>query len=428
MSRMLAHRTEAQKTFLDLFATVTELPIGLYEIRDGSVEGVFSERSLANFESHCRLIQSFPGGKALCEADQCNRARIALRSHDEELTLCHAGLYNQAVPVKVDGDVRAVLLYGEMQIEGVEYQQMALTKHRQAVARLNLTEEQAAQLQRLLLAAKKYKPQQLRTLKNLLPKVEGWFYVLIDEEDRLKRSVEKITHEIQTRLQAVIANAENLVMEIRTLSPEEAHEQASHVLYSALALDTVVQNLGEYLEEYRFRKHPIAPLLYEAKRLYEGEATRRGIDIYVRLNRVDGQLPSLEISRHHMQYALNNLIHNAVKYSFRSGPGRHRYVLITGQPDRDCYKLTIQNYGVGILPEEIESGAIFQDGYQGKLTQGEYRTGSGKGLAFVQRVIDHHRGSIEVESKLMADQEGPEGKPHLTRFTVKLPYERPKES
>ena len=33
-----------------------------------------------------------------------------------------------------------------------------------------------------------------------------------------------------------------------------------------------------------------------------------------------------------MQHALNNLVHNAVKYSFRSGYGRQRFVKIDGYP------------------------------------------------------------------------------------------------
>jgi ligand-binding sensor protein len=261
MTDMSARRKEAQKALLDLFATVTGLPIGLYELHDGKLESIFSEHSLANFEPHCQLIQSLPGGKKLCDDDQCNRARFALNSRDERLTLCHAGLYNQALPVRVGGEVRAVLLYGEMHIEGEKYEQETLERHRQVVARLNLDEEQATELRRLLLGAKKYTPQQLEHLKAALPRIEQWFYTLIDEEDRLKRNVDKVTHEIQTRLQAVIANAENLATEITLLSADEARKRANDVLNSALALDTVVQNLGEYLEEYLFLKPPIAPLL-----------------------------------------------------------------------------------------------------------------------------------------------------------------------
>ena len=159
--------------------------------------------------------------------------------------------------------------------------------------------------------------------------------------------------------------------------------------------------------------------------MYEAEAGRRGIEIRIYLK--EAKEHPLEISRNHMQHALNNLVHNAVKYSFRSGVGRQRFIKIDGYPQKKHYTIEIKNYGVGILPEEIESGAIFRDGYQGVLTQGEYRTGSGKGLSFVQGVTEHHHGFIEVESRLLSDTLEPEGEPHLTRFILHLPYKQPKE-
>jgi len=155
------------------------------------------------------------------------------------------------------------------------------------------------------------------------------------------------------------------------------------------------------------------------------EAARRGIEIRIQLK--EPRDHPLEISRNHMQHALNNLVHNAVKYSFRSAYGRERFVKIDGYPQKGRYTLEIKNYGVGILPEEIESGAIFRDGYQGKLTKGEYRTGSGKGLSFAYQVLKNHYGSIEVESRLLSDKKEPEGEPHLTRFKIHIPNQRPKE-
>ena len=83
---MLEDRSAAQKALLDIFVSAYHLPIGLYEPRNGRLEGTFSNLSLANFEPHCELIQSFPGGKLMCEQDQCNRAQHAINSAEERLT------------------------------------------------------------------------------------------------------------------------------------------------------------------------------------------------------------------------------------------------------------------------------------------------------------------------------------------------------
>jgi len=427
MTELLAYREETQKALLDLFASISKLAIGLYERSGHGVRELLSQDSLANFEPYCQMIRRLPGGERACHQDHCSRAEAAFESGQERLTLCWGGLYNQAIPIKVGEQVLAVLLYGQMQIGDEEHRLRSLEKHQEAVARLGLTEAQAGELRRLLLQAKTYAPEYLDRLKATLPKVGLGFYSLIAEEQRLKQSVERVTHELQTRLQAVIAHAENLMTEAPNLSTQELKKRTNEVLSTALALDTVVQNLGEFMREYRFRRQPIAPLLYEAKRLYQTEASGRGVAIYIHLGRIDGRPPVLEISKYHLQHALNNLVHNAVKYSFRPRPGQPRYVRITGRPAGRFYSIAIENYGVGILPDEIESGKIYEDGYQGKLTQGEYRTGSGKGLTYAKEVIDRHGGWIEVESRQVSEAPGPEGQPHINVFTIYLPYEQLKE-
>ena len=125
----------------------------------------------------------------------------------------------------------------------------------------------------------------------------------MDEEDRTQGSVERVAHEIQTRLQAVIADSENLVNELDSLSTEDIHQRANRVLYGALALDTVVQNVGRFLGDYRFRRQAIAPLLVEAKQVYESEANRRGIDITIRLHHADAGASTVSFSKTHLQHA-----------------------------------------------------------------------------------------------------------------------------
>lgn len=423
---MLAKRQVALEALLDLFAELTGLPIGIYEEHDGQLVGIISKGSLKHFEPHCRMIQDIPGGRAACEKDQCNRAQHAIKSGKEGLTLCHAGLYNQAVPIRVGNETRAVILFGEMQIAGTEYERQSLARHEQAVKTLGLTQEQAADLKNRLLASKCYTPEQLETFRNTLPQITEFLYTIFEQEEHLKEHIEKVTHELHTRLQSVIASSENLMIKAAMLKGEEVKHRSNEILNAALALETVVNNLGRFAEEYRFIKQPLAPILFEARRLYRAEAERRGVQIQIHLE-PDGNGPQLEFSKHQLQLAFNNLVHNAVKYSFRPQPGGRRYVRIMGVPAGRCYAVTIENYGVGILPDEIESGAIFQDGVQGRLTQGEYRTGAGKGLFFAKQVIDRHHGRIRVKSVQMSDESHPEGQPHLNQFVVYLPYEQPKE-
>lgn len=426
MTRVLhsPEKTEVQKAILDLFATLTKLPIALYEERGTELLPIISTVSLNNFEKHCKLIQTFPGGKEACDADQCNRAHVAIKKNESGVTICHAGMYNDTVPIIVKGEVRGALLYGQMQIDTPEHRQAAIAKHQETVKRLGLSANQAAELQELLTHSKTHKPQELEAFRKVLVSFERWFYTLIDEEDSVTIGVERVTHEIQTRLQAVIAVAENLANYAPSLAQEEVTRMARNVLSSAVALDTVIQTLGGYLGAYKFKPHSISKVLRDAKHIYETEASNRGIEI--RLDMPQTERP-VYMSLDHFQHAINNLVHNAVKHSFR-GTARERYVEINLRPVLDGYNISISNYGVGILHDEIDSRAIFQNGYQGKLTQGEYRTGAGRGLFFAESVIREHHGRIDAASRLVTGDQGPEGKPHHNRFTVFIPFRQPGES
>lgn len=426
-----SHREGAQIALLDIFASANSLPINLYEEREGRVVKIASQKSLDELdEPYCRAIQQFPEGRKACEQDQCVRAMHVMQAGEERLTLCHAGLYSQAVPIKVDGVTRAVVLYGEMRIADELHEQRSLANHQEAVRKLGVTDEQAERLGQLLLTTKRFAPSELEVVKATLPKVGAWFYRLFDEEVRLEKHVEKVTHELQTRLQSVLARTEILFLDMQGQPglKQELKEAVGEVLNSALALSTVVHSLGEFLEEYRFARRPIAPLLYEAKRIYGAEARKRGVDIRVHLDPVDGRPPILEVSEDHLQYAFNNLVHNAVKYSFYGAHGRERYVRVAGYLSGRFYCIVFENYGVGILPKEIDEGLLFLDGYQGELTQGEYRTGSGKGLYFARRVIERHHGTIKVTSTPKGELDSRlERQPHLNQFSVCLPYEQPDE-
>lgn len=416
-----------QDELLDLFALATDLPIVSFEYREGQWMGSFPERGRANFESHCNLLHTFPGGRKLCEEDMCQRAARVLETGQGHLSQCHAGLYNLALPIRETEGTHTVVLYGQMRLAEAPYQQTAWEKHCEVRDKLGLTTAQGEQLWQALLQAKQFPRGKLVELQHRLPQIATALNALIDGHEVhshvLRRAAEKICHELKTRLQAMVATAANLRDEWELLAPTDLRHELDVLVKEILALDTVVENLSDqtFLSDYRFTTQSIVSLLYLAKHLYEAEAARRGIEIAIHLQ----GYTDLHISSAHLQYAFSNLLHNAVKYSFRGTPSRPRRVQVTGAPypGKPGYAVTFENYGVGILA--CEKIKIFQKGYQGKLTQREFRTGAGQGLAFVQQVIERHHGSIEVESTLMADTQDPLGRPHRNKFTVYLPYRQP---
>ncbi|MBC8443257.1 PAS domain-containing protein [PVC group bacterium] len=94
---------------------------------------------------------------------------------------------------------------------------------------------------------------------------------------------------------------------------------------------------------------------------------------------------------------LDNLLHNAIKYSwtFSERPAR---VVIRIQTENDKVSISFENYGVPIPKEEIDSGIIFQIGYRGRESRDRGRLGTGVGLTDARDVARRHGGDVTVRS------------------------------
>jgi two-component system heavy metal sensor histidine kinase CusS len=198
-------------------------------------------------------------------------------------------------------------------------------------------------------------------------------------------------------------------------------------------------------DTYDFRVQDLAATIREACKAFDGDAIMidRGVVLHPPDIRGDTML---EIDSAMLRMAFFNLLQNAIKYSFD-----HRYIEVKGhqrrRPRSGVFEIKICNFGVGILPEEIENRTIFKEDYRGILSRDRHRTGSGLGLAIVDSIIHAHRGEVDVKSIACGDLErcrsqyaGVINEPLLTDdkrvardrgflniFTVTLPY-RQKEN
>lgn len=157
-----------------------------------------------------------------------------------------------------------------------------------------------------------------------------------------------------------------------------------------------------------------AALLEEIVDLFDYSAAEKAVDIKLRV--LDH--PILRVDRQLVYRMLVNLLDNAIKYSYSSAnTSDRRYILI------DCHRysmhgdflIEMKSYGVGIEPDEIKTGAIFEYGRRGKLASERGRRGTGVGLAEAKRIAEAHNGRIKIESNKL------EGDTFLTSVQVILP-------
>ncbi len=119
---------------------------------------------------------------------------------------------------------------------------------------------------------------------------------------------------------------------------------------------------------------------------------------------MDESITTARFDPKRMEQVLDNLIGNAIKFSFRETTVR-----LTAQQDADFLLFTVIDQGQGIQAHELPKlfGAFQRTSTV--PTAGEHSTGLG--LSICKRIVDLHGGSIEVASEFGLG----------TTFTVRLP-------
>lgn len=238
-----------------------------------------------------------------------------------------------------------------------------------------------------------------------------------------------LAHELKTPLVSVASTANALKEEVSKLGNKRAIEMASKLIEQSKKLElqneTILAMFGRQNKPVSFKLNSIYLPIIRACELFESTALQKGCEIKSP-KALNGHFPSIEMSAHHLILAFQNLVSNAIKYSYsvKAGVDAERYITISGDwndIDQSMYTIRIQNYGVGIDPDEISSKRIFRPFERGRLSGDRGRPGKGLGLALVWHVVTvMHNGSIDVESRNVA------GGASLTTFFLTLPVKQGK--
>lgn len=216
--------------------------------------------------------------------------------------------------------------------------------------------------------------------------------------------IAELVHELRTPLSSLSAVA-HLLMKREI---EEAQRDRLVVI-----MNGEVQRLNNMatsfldlarLESGRAVFHPtsfdLKPLLEECVFVCQSKAAENQLTIGIE---VMPGLPSLEADRDKIKQVLLNLISNAIKYNRTGGSIKLQVVSRLRE-----MRISVEDTGPGILPDELPH--LFEKFFRASRTE-RGTPGTGLGLSICRRIIDAHRGQIEVESTV--------GKG--TRFTLILP-------
>jgi two-component system, OmpR family, manganese sensing sensor histidine kinase len=89
----------------------------------------------------------------------------------------------------------------------------------------------------------------------------------------------------------------------------------------------------------------------------------------------------------------SHLLNNAIAYTDAGGS-----ITLSVQPSRKWAIISIEDTGIGILPEDLPF--IFQWFWRSQIAKTRYRDGLGLGLAIAEAIVSQHGGKITVSSQL----------------------------
>jgi signal transduction histidine kinase len=207
-----------------------------------------------------------------------------------------------------------------------------------------------------------------------------------------------VTHEMRTPLTAIQGSSE-LISRYGSM-PEEKRTQMANLINSeskrlAKMIETFLSvermSGGEMeLKQERFSLHDLVErCAFRARPLAENK------QIAIDIARIP--LDDLIGDRELMEYAIYNLLTNAVKYS----PPETR-VMVYGEvcgkgESADRVRLSVEDEGIGM--DKKEMGRIFERFYRTKKAEQSGEMGTGIGLSIVKQIIREHGGTIQVKSE-----------------------------
>jgi signal transduction histidine kinase len=218
-----------------------------------------------------------------------------------------------------------------------------------------------------------------------------------------------LSHELRTPLNAILGFTEVLLSEVDGPLSPDSREDLTVVRSSGEHLRALIDDILDLsaLESGELRLHQelcdVYPIAAEVVREAQVTAARKELEVVIA-----GTRAVAFADKRRVRQIVGNLVGNAVKFTER---GR---VTVRVDPRDGGVTISISDTGPGIAPEDRE--AIFQEYWQSK-DERRRRVGTGLGLAITRRLVQMHRGFIDLRSEL--------GKG--STFMVVLPSSRPAE-
>ena len=205
--------------------------------------------------------------------------------------------------------------------------------------------------------------------------------------------VSNVSHELRTPLALIRLYAETLELG-RLSNPARQHEYHEIIRKESERLTGLINNILDFSrieagkKEYSFRETDMADLVRTTLDSYRFEIEQNGFQFE---ERIESDLPALQVDREAITRSLLNLVNNAVKYS-----SSQKYLGVHLYRRNSSVKLEVVDHGIGIPAHELPK--IFEKFYRVGDPLVHNTKGSGLGLSLVRHMVQAHGGEVEVQS------------------------------
>lgn len=238
-----------------------------------------------------------------------------------------------------------------------------------------------------------------------------------DAEQTKSEFITAVSHELRTPLTAIKGYAEALGSGMAGAVSESQTHFLRIIRDNAVRMVSLAENLialskfarGEGKLEYGETDLPL--IIGDIVSVYQSEIEARQLEVSLEL---DDDLPLIEADSARVRQILDNLINNAIKFTY---PGGHvtvgaKLLCEEEKQAQEHCTIWVSDTGIGISPEE--QGRVWERFYRPSNPLAVEASGLGVGLSIVKSLVEAHGGRAWLESTPGAG----------STFTVLLPVKR----
>jgi len=206
--------------------------------------------------------------------------------------------------------------------------------------------------------------------------------------------VSSVSHEFRTPLAVIYSAGENLADGVTNDRPQ-IERYGTLIKSEGKKLSSMVEQILEFAgarsgkKRYTFSETNVNDLVWASLNDCLPLLQENGFSVE---SEFAEEMPTMKADGEALSTAMQNLIHNAAKYSNGT-----RWIRVSTSSKNGVVAINVEDHGMGISPGDMKK--IFEPFYRSKDVVDAQIHGNGLGLSLVKEIAEAHKGRVSAESE-----------------------------